>query len=422
MFLSITIFANEYDPPQIKRATYWYLYNINNDRVMETSPNITYRIYPASTVKIMTAIVALEYYGTNITKEITVTPEPIRRITGNNIRLRNGEVTTAEALINAVVVGGANDATNVLAYDIAGGIQEFVEMMNDKARNIGCTNTVYTNPTGLHDDRMYTTLADMAKISLYAYRLSRFMEMASQRRYDMPPTNISRSRAITNRNLFVSNHLEDTYYNSEAMGMNAGYTSQAGDCLVTVVNHGGLIFLCIITGAQRDEENIYSYLEAQKLLEWAYTTWDYITVLEDTSVVCEASVKLSSNADTIAFYPKYKVDLFLPINTDVEKDVDKVFTMYENEYSAPIESGMEGGILSLYYKGELVERVPLVTKNHIDESRAMYVSEFLGNIFKARWFRIAVLTAVIIATCYIFINASLRYNRNKRKQIRKKSK
>ncbi|MCL2518396.1 MAG: serine hydrolase [Oscillospiraceae bacterium] len=422
ILLGISIFANEYDPPKITKATYWYLYNINNDRVMETSPNETYRIYPASTVKIMTAIIALEYYGTNITKEITVTAEPIRRITGNNIRLRNGEVTTAEALINAVIVGGSNDATNVLAYDIAGGIAEFVVLMNEKARNIGCTNTVYTNPTGLHDDRMYTTLADMAKISLYAYRLSRFMEMASQRVYDMPPTNVSRSRPITNRNLFVTNHLDDRYYNPEAMGMNAGYTTQAGDCLITVVNHGGLIFLCIVTGAQRDEENTYSYIEAQRLLEWAYTTWDYITVLEDTSVVCEAPVKLSNNADTIAFYPQYKVELFLPINTDVEKDVDKVFTMYETEYSAPIESGMEGGLLSLYYKGELVSRVPLVTKNHVDESRAMYFSEFAGNIVSARWFWTTAGIAAVVITCYIFVNAALRYNRQKRKQMRKKTK
>ena len=417
---TLFIFADEYDVPEINKALYYYLYNINNDRVMEQRGE-THRIYPASMVKIMTAIIALEYYGTNITKEITVTSDAIRRITGNHIKLRAGEIVTAEQLINAVIVGNSNDATNVLAIDIAGSIPAFVDMMNEKAKAIGCTNTVYTNPTGLHDNKMYTTLADLALISLYAYKLSRFTEMATQRIYYFPPTNLSsKSRAITNRNVFVSNHIDARYYNPEALGLNAGFTVEAGYCLSTVVNHGGLIFLCIISGASYDEENIYSYVAAQQLLEWAYNTWDYITVLEDTSVVCEVPVKLSSYADTIAFYPERKIELFLPKNTDVAKDIEKVFTMYKDVYSAPIESGMEGGILSLYHKGELVARVPLITKNYIDQSNIMYVSDFVQTVLRADWFRITVAVVLIVVTSYIFINAAVRYNRKKYKKIKKK--
>ena len=412
------------ETPVVEKALYAYLYSVDTNQVLFRK-NADHKIYPASFVKIMTAILALEYYGSNITQKITVTAEAIENIdkSGNYIALQEGEILTAEQLINAIIVGGANDATNVIAYDVAGGIEEFVALMNEKAVIIGTVQTIFTNPTGIHDEKMYTTLDDFAKIALYAYRLNRFSEMASQRTYIIPPTNMSnRQRRITNRNLFVSPHLVTKYYDREALGLNAGATPQAGQCLATVVNHDGLTYLCIITGASSDEENIYSYIEARKLLDWVYSSWHFVTVLKSTDAICEIPVTLSGDADSIALYPQYEIDLYLPMDADIAKEVDRYVVVYENELKAPVESNFKAGELSLYYKGELISAVPLITKTYVDQSRFMYFVDTVNQVTKTRLFRTTVSVFILLMILYVILTSVFRYQSKLRKKRRRQTK
>ena len=398
-------------PPDIKRAMYAYLYSIDNNQVLYTK-NADHKIYPASFTKIMTAIIALEHYQ-DTTKKITVTKEMLAGVAGNNISLKAGEVVTAENMINAVIVGGSNDAAQVLAVDIAGSVADFVTLMNNKAANIGTVYTVFTNPTGMHDDKMYTTMGDMAKIALYAYKVNRFTDISSQQTYEMAATDISKSRRIINRNYYVSRYMTNDYYNPEALGLNAGSTTTAGYCLATVVNHDGLTYLCLISGASSDDKYVYSYTEADKLLNWVYSNWGYINVLNTTTAICQIPVRLSSKSDHVTLHPQYEVELYLPLDADIEKDVERVISVYEDTLIAPVASGMECGELGLYYQGQLISKVPLITKNYIDKSQWMYFVDFADNTVNERWFKTSVITFIILFIGYVLINAKIRHERMK---------
>lgn len=402
------------EPPELNRAMYAYLYSVDNNQVLYAK-NTNDKIYPASFTKLMASIIALEHYGTNTSKKIAVTSEMLNDVSGNNIALKVDEVVTAENMLNAMIVGGSNDAAQVIAIDVAGSINGFVKLMNEKAQQIGTMQTVFTNPTGIHDDDMYTTMEDIAKIALYAYKLNRYTEISSQMVYDMPETNVSKSRRIVNRNNLVSTYLTWQYYNPEAIGLNAGSTPKAGYCLATVVNHNGLTYLCIISGASSDDLYIYSYVEASKLLNWVYENWGYVTVLKTTTSITQLPVRLASKTDTIALHPSYEVELYLPSGVDIEKDVERVITVYEDILTAPVDSGLECGILALYYQGQLISEVPLITKNYIDKSYWMYFVDFTDNTIHSRWFKTSVLVFIVLFTSYTLINAHVRYRRSKTK-------
>lgn len=402
------------EPPELNRAMYAYLYSVDNNQVLYAK-NTNDKIYPASFTKLMASIIALEHYGTNTSKKIAVTSEMLNDVSGNNIALKVDEVVTAENMLNAMIVGGSNDAAQVIAIDVAGSINGFVKLMNEKAQQIGTMQTVFTNPTGIHDDDMYTTMEDIAKIALYAYKLNRYTEISSQMVYDMPETNVSKSRRIVNRNNLVSTYLTWQYYNPEAIGLNAGSTPKARYCLATVVNHNGLTYLCIISGASSDDLYIYSYVEASKLLNWVYENWGYVTVLKTTTSITQLPVRLASKTDTIALHPSYEVELYLPSGVDIEKDVERVITVYEDILTAPVDSGLECGILALYYQGQLISEVPLITKNYIDKSYWMYFVDFTDNTIHSRWFKTSVLVFIVLFTSYTLINAHVRYRRSKTK-------
>ena len=412
--------ATSIPPPDIKRAMYAYLYSIDNNQILYTK-NADHKIYPASFTKMMTAIIALEHYQ-NTSKKITVTKEMLTGVSGNNISLKADEVVTAENMINAVMVGGSNDAAQVLAVDIAGSVDDFVALMNAKAENIGTIYTVFTNPTGMHDEKMYTTMGDIAKIALYAYKVNRFTDISSQQVYEMPETNISKSRRIVNRNQYVSRYMTNDYYNSEAFGLSAGSTTTAGYCLATVVNHEGLTYLCLISGASSDDKYVYSYLEADKLLDWVYSNWGYVNVLNTTAAICQIPVRLSSKSDHVTLHPQYEVELYLPVDADIEKDVERIITVYDDILTAPVASGQECGELGLYYQGQLISKVPLITKSYVDKSQWMYFVDFADNTLNQRWFRMSLITFVILFVVYVLINAKIRHERMKQRNKKQNTK
>ena len=155
---------DEVPAPDVTHAKAAALYNVENDYFMYTK-NAEEQMYPASTVKLMTAIIVMEALGTDLDREITATREALSKVQGNHIKIRRDEILTARQLLSAMLIGNANDATNILAIEVAGSIEAFVSMMNDKAEEIGATHTYYMNPTGIHHPSMKTTAEDTAKMN-----------------------------------------------------------------------------------------------------------------------------------------------------------------------------------------------------------------------------------------------------------------
>ena len=158
------------EDPTVSNAKGIYLYNLENNKAVFTQ-NAEEQVYPTSTVKIMTGILAIENLSERLDENITVTSSMLSAVSGNNIGLAAGEIVTIDSMIRALLVNGANDAAYVLAHTVSGSTEEFVTLMNTKAKELGAHHTHYTNPTGMHDENMYTTAEDTAQIAKYAYGL-----------------------------------------------------------------------------------------------------------------------------------------------------------------------------------------------------------------------------------------------------------
>lgn len=206
-------------------------------------------MYPASTVKIMTAIIALE--SCNLDQPVTVSQSAISTVpAGYTIsHIKAGEILRVEDLLYALLVPSGNDAANALAEHISGSVPAFANVMNEKAIQLGCKNTYFTNPNGVHDANMHTTAYDLALIAKYAMNIEAFRKIVSTETYTLPSSNVY---PLSNRVLHNSNHLINTssmHYYEYATGIKTGYTNPAQNCLVASAKKDDIEFIAVILGS-----------------------------------------------------------------------------------------------------------------------------------------------------------------------------
>lgn len=407
------------DAPDLSHSKNVYLYNITASSLM-LAKNADEIIYPGPTVKLMTAAVAIDCLGNNLNKVITIKEEVIDEVQGNNINLQAGEEVTVLQLLNALIIGNSNDAAHVLAVESAGSVGAFVILMNERAQSVGAKNTFYTNPTGLPDEEMVTTVSDTAKIAIYLNRYNIFTEIANKEYYILEETNKSSERKIFNRNYFINTNTEYIYYSPYVTGMNAGYTDEAGYCVVATSYYGSSQYLCIVMGADNDDNYIYSFYDAGLLLNWAYTNFSYMTVLKSSEIICEIPVSLSSQTDRIAVMPETGIDLYLPNDTDIDTDITISWLLNVTDLTAPVEKGVVVGQVTVLYNEKIVGQVDLVTKNAIPRSDTLYMISLVKRFVSTTGFKLGLTAAVIAAVVYIFANAVIRGRKQRREEARRR--
>ena len=245
--------------------------------IFEKSPDVV--MYPASTTKILTALLALEYG--DLDQMCTVSENAITFYEDDvtTIDLRAGETVPLRELLYAALVKSANDAANVIAETIGGDMTTFVAMMNQKAAELGCDSTNFTNANGLHNDFHYTTARDMARITQEAMKNETFRQMVATLNYTMPATNQMRSRSFSNSNrLMVAPTAEkaNKYYFPEAIGVKTGTTSMAGYCFVGAAEREGveLISVLFFTG-----ENA-RWADTIKLMNYGFSQYVSVTPID----------------------------------------------------------------------------------------------------------------------------------------------
>jgi len=394
-----------------------YLYNFENDEVL-LAEGIDERIFPTSTVKIMTGIVAIEALEDNLQKEIVITEEMLSKSGGNNISLKSGEVVTVEQLLHGMLVNSANDAAIALAYAAYGSVEAFVEKMNEKATRLGAYSTYYANPTGMHNDAMVTTVSDTAIIAKYAYTLPLFMEIVSTPKYVMEATNESDYRNIYNRNCLISKYYNVNYYYSRAIGMNAGSTTQGGYAICAVAEEPatGLTYLAIVMGAESIDGSLYNYINAIKLFEWAFTSFSYVEVLRADKIVCELPVQLSSTLDYVTLVPENAITVYLPSETVVETDIRYSYNTFTDALDAPVETGQEAGTITVLMGDRILGSCALVTTSSVARSEFLYFLARVRSFTEGRFFKAFVISAIVLTIAYVLINAHLRERRLRKRR------
>lgn len=380
------------------------------------SKNADTELYPASTVKLMTAVLAAEKYAGRLDTEVTVSREAVSNIGGNYIALQPGETTTVQALICAMIIGGANDAAMVLSEAVSGTTEEFVARMNERAAELGCENTVYMNPTGVDAAGAHTTASDVARLAEFAAQMEAIADVADDVTYVMPATNMSPERTIRNRNYFISTALTDAYRRSDVNGLNCGSSAGGGSTLVATADDGSFSYLCVVLGASTDSNYIYSYVICSNLLDWAYRSYGYSAVISSSDLICEIPVSMSDGADYVVLSPKDDIDLFMPNNFDMKSDVRVDWTLDEESLTAPVEEGQRAGMLVVYdmRSGDVIGQSELVAITHVDRSELKYRLWQLLSFVTSGTFLVIALCVGGAVIVYIVVTAYRRGDRRVR--------
>ncbi len=411
--LALCLSPSAADAPAVEHAKGVFVYNLENEM-----PVFTYRenekIYPASTVKIMTGLVAVEALSERLDEKITVTSAMLKGVTGNNIALKTGETVTVRDMLYAALCGGYNDACAVLAHVVGGNPAGFVKLMNDRAAALGADSTHYTNPSGMHHDDMVTTTADTARIALAAARIPLYMEITSAAKYVMPATNLMAERNIYNRNYLIGRNKEIRYYYAAARGLNSGSTNEGGYCLATTAEKNGLTYLCVVMGAEEVDGKITSYTIAREMLDWAFSAYGYVTVLDTDRMICEVPVTLSDKVDYVTLLPEQSLTFYLPTDIDLAQEITYSPKVTSASLAAPVHEGQVAGFITVSRGDELLGTVNLVTKNAVDRSDFLYILHRIEEFSHSRFFIATLIAAVVLTVVYIFGKAMYRYNHQQR--------
>lgn len=270
------------------------------------SKNANQPLYPSAAVKIMTTLVALE--NSQLTDTVTMTATGVSGVTdgGVNISAQLDETFTMEQCLYAIMVASANDIALQVAEHVGGSVEAFVEKMNARAKELGCKDTIFTNPTGLPDENQHTTAYDMALIMRAAMNNDTFRTIAAAQSYTIPATNVSGGeRALTNK--FTMTNTADPAYYQGCLGGKEGYTQASGSTLVCAASRNGVTLICVVlNGAAGVTDD-----EAISLLNYGYDNFGRLELPdEDLNRISGGIVFVpnGASADSLTFKDKEKGD------------------------------------------------------------------------------------------------------------------
>ena len=367
--------------------------------------NSNEKMYPASLTKILTAIVVLENCD-NLNETATVSNNAVMSLSYGYVtaNLQIGEELTVDQLLHVLLIGSANDAAIVLAEHISGSVEDFAVLMNEKAKEIGCTNSNFLNPNGEHDVGHYSTANDLALIARYAMQNETFREIVKQTSYKLPATNEypndDRLFTTTNELLIVNNNdRQDNYYYKYAIGIKTGFTTPAGNCLAAAANKDGLECITVILGATSNSQGFSNrYLETIKMFKYAYNNYALKRVINSGDIVQTVNVKHATrNTKKLDVVAQNDINALVKTE-DLTSSIIPTITINEN-LKAPIKEGDVVGKVSYESQGITYE-TNLLAKNDVKKSNdVLHVFEIF----------------LILIVIYFFIQYRKKIIRNKKR-------
>ena len=412
LFLTPSALADETeaaDPPEL-HAKAALLVDANTGAVVYAL-NEHQELYPASTTKIMTALLVLEAVDQGeLSLEDELTASRAAMTTGlaedgSTANIQEGEIMTVEEYLTCMLVVSANEACNVLAEAVSGSVEAFVEDMNEKAAELGCVNTHFVNTTGLHDSQHYTSAWDLYLITAEAMKYDTFMRICDTATATIPATNLSEARTLHTTNYLIGAWWSRGYLYDDAHGIKTGSTSQAGHCLVSSATRGSLSFVSVVLGADRvtlddGEIRTYSFYDTRLLFEWAFDNFSYQTVLTEDELIKDVGVALSKT-DRVSVHPAEDVELLLPTGTEAS-DLERTLEL-EDPVDAPITQGQVLGTLTLSLDGQELATVDLLAMADVEANPLLVFWRNVQDFFSKTAVRVVcIILGVLILAAVIW--------------------
>ena len=352
------------------------------------SKNEDTKMFPASTTKIMTAIITLE--NCSLDEQATASFDAVNIPEGYaTADIKIGETFTVEQLLEMLLVHSANDAANVLAEHVGGSLESFVSIMNTKANELGLTNTHFTNAYGLQDDNHYTTARDLATIMKYCLQNEDFRRICGLASCAIPATNMSEPRtyASTNQLVIAGN---SNYYPYVTTGK-TGFTSDAKHCLVSSAYNNDLELICVVLGS---EDN---FGDTRAIYNYAYSTYSIKDIVKENDTVTTISVKNASyNTKNLDLVVSEDIPALVSNSVDINS-IEPQISLKEN-IEAPIEKGSVLGRVTYSVKG-VNYTTDLIAFSNVEKTRLpIYI--FMGII-------------ILVILLIVLITIIIRNKRNK---------
>lgn len=308
------------------------------------SKNKDQKLGMASTTKIMTGILAIENGNLNDVYTVSQTGEWVE---GSSIYLNPGEKITLETLLYGLLLKSGNDAALAIAIHIAGSEKAFVNMMNDKAAELGLNNTHFANPHGLYAEDHYTTAHELAILASHAMKNPVFAQIVNTVQYKEEPVGERDGRVINNANKLVSLY-------SEAIGVKPGYTPETGRTLVGAAEKSGIKVITVTLDCSDD------WQEHKNMFDYAFKNFEKKVILKKGESIGTYRVKNGN-------YNEVGVVLNEDISLLVKKDSAPMYEiqMQPQQLTAPVMEGQKVGSAKFLFDGGAVQEVSLITNSDV---------------------------------------------------------
>ena len=354
------------------------------------SKNENKKMYPASTTKILTAILVIE--NSNLDDLVTASYDAIMSIPDgySTANIQIDEQLTVEQLLELLLVHSANDAANVLAEFIGGSTDSFVSMMNTKINELGLSNSHFTNVYGMHNEDHYTTAHDLAIIMKYCLKNDTFRKISGQASCSIPPTNKYGTRTYNSTNeLLIPN--SSSYYKYLTTGK-TGFTSQAKECLVSSAYKDDLELIGVVLGSNN------RFSDTRAIYDFAYSNYSIKIIANEGDIASNITI---SNATKETESLNLLLDESIPILISNSQDISEISPeiILNDNISAPIEEGSILGKIKYTVAG-VTYSTNIIAEHNVEKSKLPVYILYLS-----------------IAFIFIIIFFILIYKKNSKKKI-----
>lgn len=383
--------------------------------------NADERRYPASTTKIMTALIVLENV-TDLSETVTAEASDFEHVTADssNADIKEGEIVTIEDLLYALMLPSANEAAYMLARHVGGTWENFVDMMNERAAELGCTGTHFSNPCGLHEEDHYSTARDLYKIGYAAMQDETFANIVNTVQHKMAKTNMHEERKIYTTNMLIFSSYA-AYAYPYCQGIKTGHTSEAGNCFVGYAEYGDAKLYSVVMGCD-DHSTEYpeiaaSFTDTSALCKWGFENFTSKTIVQQGDTIKEIGVNLSTDTDRLVLTTKSDLVSLVPVDIDMDALLKGAVITAPDEVNAPIKAGDVIGSVTYSYGGVDYGTVELVALSDVEVSQVLYYADKLSHFFQSTVFKVILIVLAVFVILYILFN--LTFGGMRRRQQRK---
>ena len=403
-FYSTTAMAAE-TPDTSYQATSIYLKCLNTGQVLYQN-NADEQLSPASLTKVMTAIVVLENCDDLDNTMVTAPDYIYDQFYGLNVSTANilaGESYSVRDLLYCLLLQSANEAAAILADYFGNGSEAtFLDMMNAKAKELGCTNTNFANPHGLDEDNHYTSAHDMAIMAEYAMNDPVFYEIVTSTRWRLEATPQQPARTLVSTVYPQDIVNGGSIYNQYIEGIKTGTTDSAGKCYVSEYKRDGLTFLCVVMGCHEDTTPNPAFVMTNELYDWAYNNFDMVEVVTEGESIHEAKIKYSFKYDSLLLSAKDSLSLLLPSGSD-SSTVQRTITLKENPLKATVNKGDVVGSVTLKLDGETVGTIDLVASKTVERNWILFVATSIKSFLTSTPVKIILGILLVLVLLYLVL-------------------